>query len=65
MDKNDLIIKIESILADNNSLLEIAKTYCEYNSGNIAEISTLIPLLEITLKNQRIIINSLDDLINC
>lgn len=51
---------IEERVSLNVDLLQIAKDYCEFNIDKSIAIGTLMPLIEITLKNQKDIITNLD-----
>ena len=58
------IVELERQLNVNTDLLEIAKAYCEFNNDKSDEISTLIPILEIILDNQKNLRRSLDYIYN-
>ncbi len=65
--ENILIIKtianLEAQLNKGIDLLEIAKTYCEYNCDKSDEISTLFSILELIIKEQKNTVKSLESLI--
>jgi len=54
------IIDIETKLAENINLLEVAKGFCEFNYDKSEEVVALSSLLEIVLKNQRYIAEKVD-----
>ena len=58
------VVELERQLNVNIDLLEIAKAYCEFNNDKSDEISTLIPILEIILDNQKNLRRSLDYIYN-
>lgn len=61
--KIEQIIDLEKLLNSNTDLLEIAKVYCESNCNKSPEVSSLISILEIVLKNQKNVIRKLDTFI--
>lgn len=65
--ENTLIIKtianLEEQLNRGIDLLEIAKTYCEFNCDKSDEIATLFSVLELIVKEQRNTVKSLESLI--
>ena len=61
--KIENIVSIEDRLAKSIDLLEIAKTYCEFNCAKSDEISTLFSILELILEQQRETINHMDALL--
>lgn len=65
--ENILIIRtiasLEAQLNKGIDLLEMAKTYCEYNCDKSDEISTLFSILELIIKEQKDTVKSLETLI--
>lgn len=54
------IASLEQKLSRSTDLLEIAKTFCEFNCDKSDEISTLFSILELIVEQQRTTINELD-----
>lgn len=59
----NILIKIASLeekMTQSVNLLEIAKTYCEFNCDKSDEISSLFSILEIILVEQKSMIGELE-----
>ena len=54
------IASLEEQLSRNVDLLEIAKTYCEFNCAKSDEISTLFSILELIIEQQKNSVNNLE-----
>ena len=54
------IINFEERLIQNIDLLEIAKSYCEFNSYKGAEISALYSVIDIILENHKALVREFD-----
>lgn len=57
------IASLEEQLSRNTDLLEIAKTYCEFNCAKSDEISTLFSILELIVEEHKNTITSLETLL--
>ena len=53
------ILKLEERVYTNMDLLEIAKTYCEFNYDKSKEISVLNSIIDIIIENQKLITREL------
>ena len=56
------IANLEEKISRNTDLLEIAKTYCEFNCDKSDEISTLFSILELIVERQKDTVKSLESL---
>lgn len=61
--KIEKIANLEQRISQGIDLLEIAKTYCEFNCDKSDEVSTLFSILEITLQEQKKLIKDLESMI--
>lgn len=57
------VASLEQNISRSIDLLEIAKTYCEFNCDKSDEISTLFSILEIIIEQQKNTVNSLESLL--
>ncbi len=57
------IANLEEKISRNTDLLEIAKTYCEFNCDKSDEISTLFSILELIVERQKDTVKSLESLL--
>lgn len=58
--KIKLIASLEQQITRNLDLLEIAKTYCEFNCDKSDEISTLFSILELIVEQQQNTVKELE-----
>ena len=54
------VAQIEERIILNIELLEIAKSYCEYNFDKASEVSTLGAILDVILREQKALADSFD-----